>query len=122
MNLSVENRIAQPVGTTLERYIMRKQAEFPFATGELSQLLRDIALAGKIVNREVNREVNRAGLTSIIGSMGQQNVQGEAQQKLVVETNIWFIRALTNGARPAPCSARRRTTSSIPATARASTW
>ncbi|WP_139923353.1 class 1 fructose-bisphosphatase [Hymenobacter sp. DG01] len=93
MNISTENAIAQPVGTTLERYIMRKQAEFPFATGELSQLLRDIALAGKIVNREVNR----AGLTSIIGSMGQQNVQGEAQQKLDVEANIRFIRALTNG-------------------------
>ncbi|MBX0290388.1 class 1 fructose-bisphosphatase [Hymenobacter sp. HSC-4F20] len=93
MNISTENTIAQPVGTTLERYIMRKQAEFPFATGELSQLLRDIALAGKIVNREVNR----AGLTSIIGAMGQQNVQGESQQKLDVEANIRFIRALTNG-------------------------
>ncbi|WBA42451.1 class 1 fructose-bisphosphatase [Hymenobacter canadensis] len=93
MSITSENAIAQPVGTTLERYIMRKQAEFPFATGELSQLLRDIALAGKIVNREVNR----AGLTSIIGAMGQQNVQGEAQQKLDVEANIRFIRALTNG-------------------------
>ncbi|MBD2715215.1 class 1 fructose-bisphosphatase [Microvirga sp. STR05] len=93
MSITNENAIAQPVGTTLERYIMRKQAEFAFATGELSQLLRDIALAGKIVNREVNR----AGLTSIIGAMGQQNVQGEAQQKLDVEANIRFIRALTNG-------------------------
>ncbi|SHL78390.1 class 1 fructose-bisphosphatase [Hymenobacter psychrotolerans] len=93
MSITNENAIAQPVGTTLERYIMRKQAEFAFATGELSQLLRDIALAGKIVNREVNR----AGLTSIIGGMGQQNVQGEAQQKLDVEANIRFIRALTNG-------------------------
>ncbi|GAB2855956.1 class 1 fructose-bisphosphatase [Hymenobacter ruber] len=88
-----ENALATPVGTTLERYIMRKQAEFPYATGELSQLLRDIALAGKIVNREVNR----AGLSRITGAMGGQNVQGEAQQKLDVEANIRFIRALTNG-------------------------
>ena len=93
MNLSTENTLAQPVGTTLDRYIMRKQAEFGFATGELSQLLRDLALAGKIVHREVNR----AGLTSIIGSMGQHNVQGEQQQRLDVEANIRFIRALTNG-------------------------
>ena len=93
MNLSTENTLAQPVGTTLDRYIMRKQAEFGFATGELSQLLRDLALAGKIVHREVNR----AGLTSIIGVMGQQNVQGEQQQRLDVEANIRFIRALTNG-------------------------
>jgi fructose-1,6-bisphosphatase I len=93
MNPAQENNLAQPVGTTLDRYIMRKQSEFAYATGELSQLLRDIALAGKIVNREVNR----AGLTSIIGAAGGQNVQGEQQQKLDVEANIRFIRALTNG-------------------------
>jgi fructose-1,6-bisphosphatase I len=72
---------------------MRKQAEFPYATGELSQLLRDIALAGKIVNREVNR----AGLSRITGASGEENVQGETQQMLDVEANIRFIRALTNG-------------------------
>ena len=85
--------VATPVGITLERYIMRKQAEFPYATGELSQLLRDLALAGKIVNRDVNR----AGLSRITGAMGNENVQGEQQQKLDVEANIRFIRALTNG-------------------------
>ncbi|SET52716.1 class 1 fructose-bisphosphatase [Hymenobacter actinosclerus] len=93
MNLTSENTLAQPVGTTLDRYIMRAQAEFAYATGELSQLLRDLALAGKIVHRDVNR----AGLTGIIGSMGQQNVQGEQQQRLDVEANIRFIRALRNG-------------------------
>ena len=72
------DELATPVGTTLERYIMRKQAEFPFATGELSQLLRDIALAAKIVNREINR----SGLIDVAGAYGQQNVQGEEQQKL----------------------------------------
>jgi len=93
MSTPHENILALPVGTTLDRFIMRKQEDFPYATGELSQLLRDIALAGKIVNREVNR----AGLTTIIGSMGQENVQGEQQQRLDVEANIRFIRALTNG-------------------------
>ena len=43
-----KKQLATSVGITLERYIMRKQAEFPYATGELSQLLRDLALAGKI--------------------------------------------------------------------------
>ncbi|OON69834.1 class 1 fructose-bisphosphatase [Hymenobacter sp. CRA2] len=88
-----EHTIASPVGTTLERYIMQKQIEFPYATGELSQLLRDIALAGKIINREVNR----AGLAGITGAYGQQNVQGEDQQQLDVVANIRFIRALRNG-------------------------
>ena len=82
-----------PVGTTLDRYIMHRQYAFAFATGELSQLLRDIALAGKIVHREVNR----AGLIDITGDMGGQNVQGENQQKLDVVADVRFRRALTNG-------------------------
>ncbi len=89
----MNDRLALPVGTTLDRFIMRKQEDFPFATGELSQLLRDIALAAKIVNREINR----AGLLDITGAYGQQNVQGEEQQKLDVIANIRFIRALRNG-------------------------
>ena len=87
------NKLALPVGTTLDRFIMRKQEDFPYATGELSQLLRDIALAAKIVNREINR----SGLIDIAGAYGSQNVQGEDQQKLDVIANIRFIRALRNG-------------------------
>jgi fructose-1,6-bisphosphatase I len=85
--------LASPVGTTLDRFIMRSQTAFPYAKGELSQLLRDIALAGKIINREINR----AGLIDITGSAGSGNVQGETQQKLDVVANIRFIRALRNG-------------------------
>lgn len=88
-----DSRIALPIGTTLDRYIKKKQDEFQYATGELSQLLRDIALAGKVVNREINK----AGLINIIGPIGAQNVQGEDQQKLDVLANIRFIRALTKG-------------------------
>ena len=81
------------VGTTLDRFIMRKQEQFSYASGELSQLLRDIALAGKIINREINR----AGLIDITGAVGAQNVQGEEQQKLDVIADVRFIRALRNG-------------------------
>ena len=91
--METNTQLALPVGVTLDRYIMRQQSAFPFATGELSQLLRDVALAGKIVNREINR----GGLVDITGAMGNQNVQGEAQQKLDVIANIRFIRALKNG-------------------------
>lgn len=87
------NSLAYSVGTTLDRFIKFKQDEFPFASGELSQLLRDIALASKIVNRETNR----AGLANIGGAFGQTNVQGEEQQKLDVIANIRFTRALTKG-------------------------
>ncbi|OJV21336.1 MAG: fructose-bisphosphatase [Dyadobacter sp. 50-39] len=82
-----------PVGVTLDRFIMHSQSAFPYATGELSQLLRDIAMAGKIINREINR----AGLIDIAGGNGTENVQGENQQKLDIVANIRFIRALKNG-------------------------
>jgi len=92
MEQSLE-KLVMPIGTTLDRFILNKQRDFPYATGELSQLLRDIALASKIVNREINR----AGLINIAGSVGSQNVQGEEQQKLDVVANVRFIRALTWG-------------------------
>ncbi len=55
MNSNAPHHLVMPLGTTLDRYIQHRQNAFAFATGELSQLLRDIALAGKIVHREVNR-------------------------------------------------------------------
>ncbi|WKN41696.1 class 1 fructose-bisphosphatase [Tunicatimonas pelagia] len=85
--------LGKPVGVTLDRFIKRKQDSFPYATGELSQLLRDIGLAAKILNREITR----SGLLDLEGAFGTQNVQGEAQQKLDVVANIRFKRALTNG-------------------------
>jgi fructose-1,6-bisphosphatase I len=88
-----KNSLGLPIGTTLDRFIKKKQEEFPYATGELSQLLRDIALAGKIINREVNK----SGLLDIAGAYGNKNVQGEDQQKLDVIANIRFTRALRNG-------------------------
>lgn len=89
----MDSILTSPIGTTLDRFITQRQNEFSFSSGELSQLLRDIALAGKIVNREINR----AGLIDIAGGAGSENIQGESQQKLDVVANIRFIRALKNG-------------------------
>jgi fructose-1,6-bisphosphatase I len=87
------DELATPVGTTLERYIMRKQSEFPYATGELSQLLRDIALASKIMVREVGR----AGLSTIAEAVGQEGEHTAPRHRLGEEAHIRFVRALTNG-------------------------
>lgn len=87
------SRIAQSIGIALDRFIKNNQDQFQYASGELSQLLRDIALASKVVNREVNK----AGLIDIMGPMGSQNTGGEQQQKLDVLANIRFTRALTKG-------------------------
>jgi fructose-1,6-bisphosphatase I len=86
-------KFTAPIGIALDRFIAEKQSEYPFATGELSQLLRDISLASKIVNREINR----AGLTGIEGSMGEDNIQGEHQKMLDVIADFRFTRALVRG-------------------------
>jgi len=93
MNKEHLEKFVSSIGTTLDRFITFRQKDFPYAKGELSQLLRDIALAAKIVNLQITR----AGLTGILGSAGSDNVQGEQQQKLDVVANIRFIRALTKG-------------------------
>lgn len=78
---------------TLGQFIIEKQAEFPFAKGELSRLLRDIGIAAKVVNREVNK----AGLADILGDYGACNIQGEEQKKLDVFADEQFIDALSQG-------------------------
>ncbi len=88
-----QSRIAHPIGSPLDRFIKNNQDDFQYASGELSQLLRDIALASKVVNREVNK----AGLIDIMGPMGSLNSGGEQQQKLDVLADIRFTRALTKG-------------------------
>ena len=79
--------------TTLGQFIIEKQADFPFAKGGFSRLIRDLAIAAKIVNREVNK----AGLVNILGETGDTNVQGEQVKKLDVYANEQFIAALKAG-------------------------
>ncbi len=78
---------------TLTEFIIEEQSSFPGATGEFSQLMNDLALAGKIVNREVNK----AGLVDILGEAGTENVQGEEVKKLDVFANEQFMAALRSG-------------------------
>jgi len=69
--------------TTIERFILDQEDRYPEATGELSNLLYDIALASKIIAAAIRR----AGLVNILGGAGHRNVQGEDQQKLDVLAN-----------------------------------
>ena len=75
---------------TLEEFIIQAQNRFPGATGELSQLLRDIGLAAKIISREVNK----AGITNILGDQGEENIHGESVKKLDVFADHQLISAL----------------------------
>lgn len=75
---------------TLNEFIIERQADFPYAKGELTRLLTHIGIAAKVVHREVNK----AGLVDILGEIGERNVQGEDQKKLDVYANEKFVNAL----------------------------
>jgi fructose-1,6-bisphosphatase I len=77
---------------TLGEFIIEKQTQFQYSSGELSRIINSIRLAAKVVNYKVNK----AGLVDIIGAAGEQNIQGEDQQKLDVYANEIFIQTLTN--------------------------
>ena len=79
--------------TTLDEFILRRQKDFPFASGELSNLLRDIGYAAKVIHREVNK----AGLVDILGTFGSVNVQGEEVKKLDVYADEHMIASLRAG-------------------------
>jgi len=63
---------------TIERHIVEQERKNPGATGELSDLLYQIALVAKIISRSVRR----AGLLNILGTTGEINVQDEEVMKL----------------------------------------
>lgn len=77
---------------TLGEFIIENQNAFQYSSGELSRIINSIRLAAKVVNYKVNK----AGLVDIVGAAGEQNVQGEDQQKLDVYANEVFIQTLIN--------------------------
>jgi fructose-1,6-bisphosphatase I len=80
---------------TIERFIIDQEREHPEATGELSGILYDMALAGKMIANKVRS----AGLADILGATTDINVQGEVQQKLDVISNEIIVKAFDHGGR-----------------------
>ena len=85
-------------GTTLDRFIFETSKAHPYAQGQFSTLLKQIALAARLVSARVNR----AGLAGILGATGEMNIQGEFVQKLDIYANETFKRALEH---PGVCCA-----------------
>ncbi len=75
---------------TLGEFVISRQKEYPEATGDLSQIFGALRLASRLVHREINK----AGIADITGDAGNENVQGEQQQKLDVYANDKFKAAL----------------------------
>jgi fructose-1,6-bisphosphatase I len=80
---------------TIDRFIVEEERNHPEATGELSGILYDLALAAKMIANKVRS----AGLADILGSAEQENVQGEVQQKLDVLSNEIIVKAMDHGGR-----------------------
>lgn len=80
---------------TIERFILEQEEQFPEASGDLSRILYDIALTGKMIDREVSK----AGLVDILGQTGTVNVQGEEVQKLDDFAHDCFVKNFDHSAR-----------------------
>src|SRR6202000_388910 len=78
---------------TLDEFTLQQLRMFPNATGELSNLLRDIGLAAK----RINGGVNKGGLVYILCDTGTVNVQGEDVKKLDIYANDQFMGVLRHG-------------------------
>jgi len=80
---------------TIDRFIIEQERQHPEATGELSGILYDIALAAKMIANKVRM----AGLADILGAAGSDNIQGEEQQKLDVLANEIIVKAMDHTGR-----------------------
>jgi fructose-1,6-bisphosphatase I len=86
---------ASQIGITLTHKVLVEQREHAKRTGEapsgdFSELLNQIAVAGKLISAEVNM----AGLADILGVAGRKNVQGEEVMKLDVFSDQTIIEIL----------------------------
>ena len=73
---------------TIERHILDEQTFHPEATGVLTNILYDLALAGKVIASKTTR----AGLAEILGRTGDINIQGETVMKLDRFADLTIVR------------------------------
>jgi len=75
---------------SITQFIIKEQRKNPDATGEFTLLLNDLASACKAISHEVNH----GALVGNLGSVGEENVQGEDVKKLDVIANEIFLDAV----------------------------
>lgn len=75
---------------TIQAHILQQQARHPEASGQFSWILSAVAISAKMIASHVRR----ARLDDVLGTVGNQNVQGEQQQKLDVIANDILLRTL----------------------------
>lgn len=80
----------EPSIVTLQSHILQQQNRYPEASGAFSWILSALSISAKMIAAHVRR----ARLDDVLGTVGQQNVQGEQQQKLDVIANEILLRTL----------------------------
>lgn len=76
--------------TSLSEFIAESTSLNPEDAHHPAQLLNDISRAGN----KISKQINIAGLTDILGDLGNVNVQGEIVKKLDLFANDTFIQSL----------------------------
>ena len=84
------NSSSTPSIVTLQSHILEQQTHFPEASGTLSWVLSALSISAKVIADKVRH----ARLENVLGSVGNENVQGEVQQKLDVIANEVLLRTL----------------------------
>ena len=75
---------------TLQTHALAEERKHPDATGQFSWILSALSISAKIIAAKIRR----ARLEDVLGGLGDENVQGEEQQKLDVISNEVLIRCL----------------------------
>ena len=82
--------ISQDNLTTLQSHILEEEQRHPNATGTFSWILSAMSLATKVIASKIRR----ARILDVLGSLDDENVQGERQQRLDVIANETLLRCL----------------------------
>ncbi|MEO0424279.1 MAG: class 1 fructose-bisphosphatase [Pseudomonadota bacterium] len=86
-----KNAVRQEALVTLQSHILAEEERAPVeTTGTLSWIMSAISISAKIIASHLRR----ARLEDVIGDAGEENVQGEKQQKLDVIANETLIAIL----------------------------
>ena len=75
---------------TLQSHILAEEQRHPGASGTFSWILSALSLSAKVISSKIRR----ARIDDVLGGLGTENVQGEAQQKLDVIANETLLRCL----------------------------
>ena len=81
------------ISSSLKQYLAAQQERSPGVPAQLADLIESVAGACAAISDAVNR----GAITDVLGSLEQENVQGEVQKKLDVIANEIMIEATLGG-------------------------